>query len=52
MLYRLTGIEAIREVIFAMHYKKHFEITTTMKRISRYGRKIINNQFIYLGSVK
>jgi hypothetical protein len=52
MLYKLTGIETIREVIFAMHYEKHFEITTTMKRVSRYRSKIINNQFIYLGSVK
>ena len=51
LLNRITGTCNFRKIVYAMHYNKHFEITTTMKTGS-YGRSYISSQFVYLGSVK
>lgn len=51
MLNRITGTCNFRKIVYAMHYNKHFEITTVMKT-GRYRRRYMSSQFVYLGSVK
>lgn len=51
LLNRITGTCNFRKIVYAMHYNKHFEITTVMKT-GRYRRRYMSSQFVYLGSVK